>query len=259
MSLGLRHAALPVTDLQRSLKFYCDVLGFSPYHVSDADWVMVSQSGTTLSLIRVANLPPQNDTGGTHPGHLGVVVETPKEVDQAHSRLSQSGLSVGKPKLHRDGSYGFYFRDPDQNALELIFIPAHAHLQTNPSGAPTQGALLLGHGSRDPRWGEPFQALLESCRRHASESVWELAWMEFANPTLLEAAEALLKNHPSLTSIEVIPVFLSSGGHVAHDLPQLLDEVRKQHPQVTFRMGQALAESALVRETLAQAAVARLR
>jgi sirohydrochlorin cobaltochelatase len=259
MSLGLRHAALPVTDLQRSLNFYCDVLGFSPYHVSDADWVMVSQSGTTLSLIRVANLPPQSETSGTHPGHLGVVVETPKEVDQAHSRLSQSGLSVGKPKLHRDGSYGFYFRDPDQNALELIFIPAHAHSKTAALSAPTQGALLLGHGSRDPRWQEPFQALLESCRRHARETAWDLAWMEFAKPTLSEAAAALIKSYPSITSIEVIPVFLSSGGHVAHDLPQLLDEVKKQNPHVTFQMGSALAESAWVREALAQAAVARLR
>jgi sirohydrochlorin cobaltochelatase len=83
--------------------------------------------------------------------------------------------------------------------------------------------------------------------------------MEFAKPTLSEAAAALIKSHPSVTSIEVIPVFLSSGGHVAHDLPQLLEEVKTQNPLVTFRMGSALAESALVREALAQAAVARLR
>lgn len=76
--LGLRHAAVPVSDLKRAVKFYCDVLGFAPYHTTDTDWAMVRHAGTTVSLVKtpshaVLSPPPKP---GHHPAHLGFLLDS---------------------------------------------------------------------------------------------------------------------------------------------------------------------------------------
>ncbi len=284
MNLGLRHAALSVQDIRRALDFYCGVLGFEPYHVTDADWAMVCRSGTTLSFVRVGSKtsaqadPDAPDFGyapgqarGVHPGHLGIVFDCPEDVQAIREKLVGIGHRVGRMATHRDGSIGFYLADLDGNALELIFIPArsypalpgpkpgtHAELRAQLEAAPAhQGAVLLCHGSRDARWREPMEALLRDCRLHAPQLAWALAYMEFCEPGLEAALQTLLASRPC-TRIEVIPVFLSSGGHVLHDLPHLLDRARQAHPGIQFRMGEALGENALVREALVQAGIARI-
>ena len=168
MHLGIRHAALPVSDLKRALDFWCNTLGFEPYHVSDVDWAMVCQGGTTLSFVKVGAAataagagqaerqqdPDAPDFGyapgqarGVHPGHLGVVVLTPEDVDRTREKLQAAGRRCGKPKLHRDGSYGFYFTDPDGNAVELIFIPARSYPGDSRKKPATPAELIARHQS----------------------------------------------------------------------------------------------------------------
>ncbi len=120
--LGVRHAALVTRDLPRAIAFYRDVLGFAPYHVRDRDWAMVRLGGTTLSLI-VAPIPAEREVGGSHHAHVGLNAPSPEAVDAWHAKLAALLPGIGRCTQHRDGSYGFYFRDPDGNALELIHIP----------------------------------------------------------------------------------------------------------------------------------------
>ncbi|MBL7715144.1 MAG: VOC family protein [Bdellovibrionales bacterium] len=126
-SLGIRHAALPAKDLKRGIRFYTEILGFQPYHVEDADWAMLHTEGTTLSLVqlpkRLQTDEPQANQG-THPRHLGLVLETREDVDQWNERLKAQKIpGIGTPKLHRDQSYGFYLLDSEGNQIEIIFIP----------------------------------------------------------------------------------------------------------------------------------------
>ena len=260
---GLRHAAIISRDLRRSLDFYCGVLGFEAYHVTDPDWAMVSLSGTTLSFLRVPASTPvlsPSKSPAFHPSHLGFTVQSPSAVDLAREKLLENGHAPAPASRHRDGSYGFYCSDPDGNQLEIIFIPAvpETDSQKPVSGRmPTpRGVLLLAHGSIDPVWRAPFEDLLALFRLNASGFRVELGYMEFAQPTFMEVAEAMAADCPEIT---VVPLFMSSGGHVAYDIPVLVERARRTFPKTRWFQQSALGEDPIVQEALIQASIARIK
>ena len=51
--------------------------------------------------------------------------------------------------------------------------------------------VLLAHGARDPRWGEPFRVVLERVRSDAPGLAVELAYLEHLAPSLPEAVRRL--------------------------------------------------------------------
>lgn len=60
--------------------------------------------------------------------HMGVILESPQAVDQMYREIVLSIESLGgritkEPKLHRDGSYSFYFSDPDGNVIQALYEP----------------------------------------------------------------------------------------------------------------------------------------
>ena len=60
--------------------------------------------------------------------------------------------------------------------------------------------------------------------------------------------------------IVVLPMFIAQGGHLKHDLPQIIDELRAAYPQVTFEQADALGDAdaivhAIVAHVLALAGV----
>lgn len=179
MNLGIRHAALGITDLERALRFYTSALGFKPYHVTDSDWAMVHEGGTSLSLAH------------SHPPHLGIVLDSRAAVDSLHAALSASKTaSVGRPVRHRDESYGFYFKDTEGNQLEAIFIPAVAPDRKLPGRV-----VLLG------RDGWDFRGLLSALTEHAPRVLWEAA-------TAL-TLESILKQ-TAAASTTLVPLFVAA-------------------------------------------------
>lgn len=77
--------------------------------------------------------------------------------------------------------------------------------------------ILLAHGSRDIRWQQTFEALLAQ-----SGPDVVLAYMEMCSPTLLRlASEAYAAGCRKLL---VLPLFLSGGGHVSREVPQLVQQ-----------------------------------
>lgn len=224
--LGLKHAALGVTDLVRASQFYYENLDCTPYHTGDPDWMMMSAGPSSLSLVRMRASGEARLTGGSHAAHLGFVAPSPEAVDAWHARLLAAGIpDLGSPKRHRDGSYGFYFRDPDKNMLELIYIPYETKGDAPEARLETRAAILVAHGSSDPEWRAPFSALLERLRAHSQTVDWELAFMESARPTALEAARELhARGH---RRIRIVPAFVSAGAHMAVDLPRLAVEIER--------------------------------
>jgi len=118
----------------------------------------------------------------------------------------------------------------------------------------TRAIVLFAHGARDPRWVEPFEAVAGRVRAAAPDCHVALAFLELMTPSLGDAVAGLVG--AGATLIDVVPLFLGTGGHLRQDLPPLVDALRAAHPAVDFHLHAAIGEHAVVVEAMAAAAVA---
>ena len=118
------------------------------------------------------------------------------------------------------------------------------------------GLVLFAHGARDPRWAAPFEAVAARLRSTRPGTPLCLAFLEIMSPTLAEAGAQLAAQ--GCTRVEVMPLFLGTGGHVRNDLPLLLDALRAAHPGVLFTLHTAVGEISSVIDAMAAAAAATL-
>jgi len=111
-----------------------------------------------------------------------------------------------------------------------------------------EGIVLLGHGSKDPQWSQPFEKIAVSLgKRLPAVSVF-LAYLEHG-PSLEEAVTALVAK--GALSIRVIPMFLGAGGHVKDDLPRLVAQAKRA--EVTLVLDRPIGEQPEVIEAIAAA------
>lgn len=243
--LGFKHAALECSSLERSLAFYQEHFGMDPYLVGDSDWAMLQLGDTYLSLVPVPEIAQKAEALGSHESHLGLVFLTKSDVDTLHTKFQAKGIGpLGKPTLHRDGSYGFYVADPDGNTIECIFIPH----RSNTTVSQDEAWILLAHGSKDPRWALPFHEILKSLSEHVPSVDCALAFMELQQPDFLSACRAIARGKKC---VRVFPLFLSRGGaHMERDVPGLVEAARKENPGVEFILSDAAGESWLVQQAM---------
>lgn len=105
---------------------------------------------------------------------------------------------------------------------------------------PLHGVVLFAHGSRDPRWHLPIQAVEQHIACHQPEVRVCCAYLELSTPDLATAVQQLLAQ--GVTSITVVPMFLGTGKHAREDLPLLLEALRAQHPQLRLTAQPAIGE-----------------
>ena len=115
------------------------------------------------------------------------------------------------------------------------------------------GLLLFAHGARDSNWALPFEAVLRRVRDLAPGLTVGLSYLEFMSPTLLDAGGTLAA--AGCTRVDIVPLFLGTGGHVRKDLPLLIDTLRSAHPQVTWALQSAIGEAPGVIDAMAHAAL----
>ena len=116
---GLHHVTLLVSDIDRALRFYRDLLGL-PVDTTRPDLgypgAWLDLCGAQLHLMELPNPDPL--TGRPEHGgrdrHLALCIS---RLALAEERLRGAGLHY---TLSRSGRPALFCRDPDQNALELI-------------------------------------------------------------------------------------------------------------------------------------------
>lgn len=108
--------------------------------------------------------------------------------------------------------------------------------------------LLFAHGSRDPAWRVPLDAVRERVAA-AHPGPCELAFLEFMQPTLDAALDALA--HAGQQRVRVLPLFWASGKHVRADLQAALAAFAQRHPAVQVEVAASLGESPAMQEAIA--------
>jgi len=120
-----------------------------------------------------------------------------------------------------------------------------------------KGLILFGHGARDPRWAEPFDAVALKVRALQPDVDVRLAFLEFMAPSLPEAGDALAA--AGCTHVAVQPMFLGTGGHVRRDLPELIAALRAKYPSTVWTLHTAIGETASVIDAMARVAAATIQ
>ena len=114
------HTMVRVTDLDTSLKFYCDALGLE--ELSRKDYlqgrytlVFLAAPGDESAQIELThNWDPEDYGGGRNFGHLAYAVD---DIYDSCRRLQEHGVTILRPP--RDGRMAFV-RSPDQISIELL-------------------------------------------------------------------------------------------------------------------------------------------
>ena len=115
-----------------------------------------------------------------------------------------------------------------------------------------RAVVLFAHGSRDPLWHKPMEAVAAQLRQGAPDLVVRCAYLELSQPDLATACLEIMD--AGVRCISVLPLFLGVGRHAREDLPLLLEQLRTQHPQVLFELKAAVGEDARLIQLLAQIA-----
>jgi sirohydrochlorin cobaltochelatase len=114
------------------------------------------------------------------------------------------------------------------------------------------GILLFAHGSRDPAWRAPFEAILNEVRRQYPGGA-ELAFLENMEPGFDAAIDRLIA--VGADAIRVVPVFLAAGSHIRQDIPDLVARSKKRLPEIQFTVFPAIGENFVIQRSIASVAL----
>lgn len=117
----------------------------------------------------------------------------------------------------------------------------------------TRGVVLFAHGSRDPLWRKPVEAVATRMAERAAGVRVSCAYLELTEPDLQTAVQTLVDN--GVTAIRVVPMFLGVGRHAREDLPLLMAELKARHPTVAFELQQAIGEDPRLIDLIADIAM----
>ncbi|MCX8520397.1 MAG: CbiX/SirB N-terminal domain-containing protein [Rhodoferax sp.] len=103
-----------------------------------------------------------------------------------------------------------------------------------------RAVILFAHGSRDPLWHLPIEAVARQMQASNTQLQVRPAYLELSSPSLPDAAQSLVQL--GYTHISVVPLFLGVGRHAREDLPRLITQLRVHYPAVVFDLKPAVGE-----------------
>ena len=132
------HVHLKVSDIQKSLDFYCGLLGFSLMATYGTDAAFISAGGyhhhIGLNTWYSKNAPPapQRSTGLFH---TAILYPTRKDLAIAYKRLLDSNYPRFTGASDHGVSEAIYLDDPDKNGVELYWDRPREQWPTKSDGS----------------------------------------------------------------------------------------------------------------------------
>jgi catechol 2,3-dioxygenase-like lactoylglutathione lyase family enzyme len=135
MDWTLEVVVLPVSDIERSIAFYRDKVGFDLDHDTRTDQMHVVQltpPGSGCSIV-FGDLPSQSEMA---PGSMKGLQLVVSDAAAARAELSGRGVEVSDLMVFTDADGGtfFGFQDPDGNSWSVQEIKARAATPLIPAG-----------------------------------------------------------------------------------------------------------------------------
>ncbi len=114
--------------------------------------------------------------------------------------------------------------------------------------------LVMVHGSPRPIANADMHRVTEVVRERGVYDLVEAGFMECNEPTIPDAIDSCIAQ--GADEVIAVPFFLHTGTHVADDLPTLIEEAMRRHPDVKFRMGDYLGRSERLTDILSDRTIA---
>ncbi len=120
---SIGHVHLKVADLQRSIDFYCGLLGFELMTTYGDSAAFISAGGyhhhigLNTWMSKNGSPPPRNSTGLFH---TAILLPTRRDLAILLNRLNEANYPLTGASDH-GVSEALYLNDPDQNGLELYW------------------------------------------------------------------------------------------------------------------------------------------
>jgi sirohydrochlorin ferrochelatase len=110
--------------------------------------------------------------------------------------------------------------------------------------------LLVAHGSRRKQSNDEVVLLAGKLRDNCSGQyrIIHAAFLELADTLIPDGIKKCIDD--GATSVIVLPYFLNSGRHVVEDIPNIVNETKKDYPTVDIRVAPHLGASDLMMELL---------
>jgi catechol 2,3-dioxygenase len=131
------HVHLKVSNIQKSLDFYCGLLGFELTTTYGDDAAFISAGGyhhhigLNIWYSRNGQPPPPRSTGLFH---VAILYPSRKDLAAIFRRLLDKGYPIEGASDH-GVSEAIYLHDPDQNGIELYFDKPESQWPHNPDGS----------------------------------------------------------------------------------------------------------------------------
>ena len=113
--------------------------------------------------------------------------------------------------------------------------------------------VLFAHGSRDPLWHKPIQAVAERIAQRSPDTLVRCAYLELTEPDLPHVVDELVTT--GANTLRVVPMFLGVGRHAREDLPQLIAQIQASHPHLQVSCQKAVGEQDALLDLMAEIAI----
>ena len=107
--------------------------------------------------------------------------------------------------------------------------------------------IFIAHGSKKEKSNNEFIELIGNVsKKDTNYQLKKAAFLEAASPSIEACVEEFVKKEAS--SICLYPFFLNSGKHVLIDLPELLNKLKEEYPNVEFTLFDHFGKSDKIQE-----------
>jgi glyoxylase I family protein len=120
-NVGIAHFGIPVSDLQRSVDFYCNVVGCR-FVRGEGKYAFLDSNGVCIALC-LQNKPVNGPSPLNNLHHAFMV--SVEDFPNIEKHLADQGVEIVGSEDRRGGTIDgprFYVRDPDGTRVELIYM-----------------------------------------------------------------------------------------------------------------------------------------